>query len=75
MNMPSLLGRKKKRAPALMLTPLLDMFTIILIFLIMSFDTEDYGFKLNEQLEPPQSTAESIFKRGVDVAITRGDEV
>jgi len=67
----SLRKGKRKRPASLMLTPLLDMFTIILIFLIMSFDTEDYGFQLNEQLEPPQSTAESIFKRGVNVAITR----
>lgn len=64
-------ARKKRRGASLMLTPLLDMFTIILIFLIISFNTEDYGFTLNKSLEPPESTAQSIFKRGVDVAITR----
>ena len=69
--MPSLLGRKKKRAPALMLTPLLDMFTIILIFLLVSFDNEDYDFRLQEGLTPPKSSAQSIFKPAVNVAITK----
>lgn len=71
MNKPSLLGRKKRRAPGLMLTPLLDMFTIILIFLLVSFDNEDYGFRLEDGLTPPKSSAQSIFKPAVNVAITK----
>ena len=35
---------RRNKAPGLMLTPLLDMFTIILIFLIVSFDAEDYDY-------------------------------
>ena len=33
--------RGKKKPPGLMLTSLLDMFTIILIFLIVSFEAEE----------------------------------
>ncbi len=54
----------------LMLTSLLDMFTIILIFLIVSFEAEDYDFKLQEGVQLPDSTARSVLKPAVDIAIT-----
>lgn len=54
----------------LMLTPLLDMFTIILIFLIVSFEAEDHGFEPNEEIKLPTSSARSVFKPAVNVAIT-----
>ena len=53
-----------------MLTPLLDMFTIIVVFLIISFENENYGFELNPAVTPPQSTASSVFRTGLAVAIT-----
>jgi biopolymer transport protein ExbD len=59
------------RPPALMLTSLLDMFTIILIFLIVSFDAESYEFRLNEQITLPESTSRSILKPAVNVEITK----
>ena len=62
---------KKPSAPALLLTPLLDMFTIILIFLIVSFEAEDYDFRLNPDLKLPESAARSVFKPAVNVAVTR----
>ncbi len=62
--------RKSKKAPPLMLTSLLDMFTIILIFLIVSFEAEDYDFKLNPDLTLPESTAQSVFKPAVNMSIT-----
>lgn len=62
----------KKKPPALMLTSLLDMFTIILIFLIVSFEAEDYDFKLNPDLTLPESTAQSVFKPAVNMSITPG---
>ena len=61
---------KKKKPPGLMLTSLLDMFTIILIFLIVSFDAEDQEFKLNESLTLPESKARSSFKPAVNIAVT-----
>ena len=62
--------RPKKGPPGLMLTSLLDMFTIILIFLIVSFEAEDYDFKLNSDLKLPDSSARSVLKPAVDIAIT-----
>jgi|GEM_PF-1817480 len=60
----------KKKAPGLMLTPLLDMFTIILIFLIVSFNAEDYDFKLDEKVKLPESSARSQFKPSINVSIS-----
>jgi len=62
-----------KKPPGLMLTSLLDMFTIILIFLIVSFEAEDYDFKLNPDLKLPESSARSVLKPAVDIAITPSD--
>ena len=57
-------------AEELTLTPLLDMFTIILIFLIVSFEAEDHGFEPNKKIKLPESSARSVFKPAVNVAIT-----
>lgn len=59
----------KDKPRGLMLTSLLDMFTIILIFLIVSFEAEDQEFRLNPDLELPTSTAESAFQPAVDVVV------
>lgn len=66
---------RRRRRPTLMLTSLLDMFTIILIFLIVSFEAEDYDFRLNPDLQLPESTARSLFKPAVNVAVTRAGVV
>jgi len=54
----------------LQLTSLLDMFTIILVFLLVSFQAEDKGFTLNSSLALPLSNAKSPFKTGINLAIT-----
>ena len=64
-------GRRKKSKPKLMLTSLLDMFTIILIFLIVSFEAEDFEFRLEKDVSLPESQARSIFKPAVNVAISK----
>jgi biopolymer transport protein ExbD len=56
--------------PALMLTSLLDMFTIILIFLIVSFEAESFDFRLNPDLVLPESTASAQLKPAVNVSVT-----
>ena len=66
--------RVEKKPPGLMLTSLLDMFTIILIFLIVSFEAEDYDFKLNSDITLPESSARSVLKPAVDIAITLDDK-
>jgi len=60
----------KRRPPGLMLTSLLDMFTIILIFLIVSFEAESHDFKLSEDVELPESTAEQKLKAAVNLVVT-----
>lgn len=65
-----ILARRKKRRPTLMLTSLLDMFTIILIFLIVSFEAEDFEFKMEEGVQLPESAARSAFKPAVNVAVS-----
>jgi len=66
------LGRyiRKKPAPTLMLTSLLDMFTIILIFLIVSFNAESYEFRLEADLTLPESSSRAQLKPAVNVAVT-----
>jgi biopolymer transport protein ExbD len=60
---------RKKKPRGLMLTSLLDMFTIILIFLIVSFESEDQDFRLNPDVSLPESTARSVFKPAVNLVI------
>lgn len=61
---------QQTKPPGLMLTSLLDMFTIILIFLIVSFEAEDYEFKLDPGLKLPESSANSVLKPAINLAIT-----
>ena len=61
---------REEKPPALMLTSLLDMFTIIQIFLIVSFDAENQQFHLNPNVKLPESTARSILKPAVNMTIT-----
>lgn len=65
---------RSKRPLALQLTSLLDMFTIILVFLMVSFQSEDKDFVLNSDVTLPASSAEGSFKTAVSVAVTT-DEV
>lgn len=55
---------------ALQLTSLLDMFTIILVFLMVSFQAQDQDFVLHSGLTLPGSSAKNPFKTGVNLAIT-----
>ena len=60
-------SRKRMVLP---LTSLLDMFTIILVFLMVSFQAEDKDFVLHAGISLPQSTAQNPFKTAVNMAIT-----
>ena len=63
-------GRRGKNKPKLMLTSLLDMFTIILLFLLVNFDSENTEFKKNDDAQLPASSARGVFKPAANVAIT-----
>jgi biopolymer transport protein ExbD len=62
--------RKVGKKMSLQLTSLLDMFTIILVFLMVSFQAEDKDFVLHAGLQLPQSNAQNPFKTAVNLAIT-----
>jgi biopolymer transport protein ExbD len=58
----------------LALTALLDLFTIILVFLLLCFQAQDNDFVLDPNNELPPSLTSSGFKPGVNISIT-GDYV
>ncbi len=63
-------SRFAEKKLSLQLTSLLDMFTIILVFLMVSFHAEDKDFVLNADLDLPISSAKNPFKPAVNMAIT-----
>jgi len=61
--------RPKKKALTLQLTSLLDMFTIILVFLLQSFQAEDENFTMHAGVELPVSDSRNPFTRAVNIAV------
>jgi len=65
---------KKSRkfvAPVLMLTSMMDMFTIILIFLVFSFSESTEKLKLDHDLELPNSTAKAEYQKAVKLVLSK----
>ena len=69
----SKLKRRKRssRPPALMLTSMMDMFTIILIFLLCSFSEHPETLKLDKNLELPRSSSESEYSKTIKVILSK----
>ena len=70
------LGKSKMRSrkfvpPKLMLTSMMDMFTIILIFLLFSFSENPEDLKLDKDLELPTSTAEGEFQETIKIVLSQ----
>lgn len=70
------LGKSKKRSrafrpPALMLTSMMDMFTIILIFLLCSFSETPETLKLDQNLQLPKSSSESEYFKAIQVILSK----
>lgn len=55
----------------LQLTSLMDMFTIILVFLLISMSAEDYNFVRDESVHIPQSKAQGRFEPAVNVVVSK----
>lgn len=68
--MASKLKRRKEEVMNLNLTSMMDMFTIILVFLIFSFSSQDQNLKLDPDLSLPESTAAIEFKWAINVNLT-----
>jgi biopolymer transport protein ExbD len=49
---------------------MMDMFTIILVFLIFSFSSQDQNLKLDPDISLPESTAAIEFKWAINVNLT-----
>jgi biopolymer transport protein ExbD len=67
--------RRKLKMPGediggLNLTAMMDMMTILLVFLVKSYTTDAEKFTLSEKLRPPQSTAVEEVKPAVTVTVT-----
>ena len=63
-------GRRAEKAMDLNLTSMMDMFTIILVFLIFSFSSQDQNLKLDPDITLPESTAAIEFKWAINVNLT-----
>jgi biopolymer transport protein ExbD len=72
------LGQRKRRTqkffpPKLMLTSMMDMFTIILIFLLFSFSENPETMKLEQTLELPKSTSTCEYSKAVKIVLTKNE--
>ena len=59
------------KPPALMLTSMMDMFTIILIFLLCSFSDNPENFNLGKELDLPKSSSEMEYSKAVKVVLSK----
>jgi biopolymer transport protein ExbD len=66
-------GRRKSVPPKLMLTSMMDMFTIILIFLLFSFSESPEKLKLDKNLELPRSNTEAGYSQALKIVLTKTD--
>jgi biopolymer transport protein ExbD len=72
------LGQRKKRTqkffpPKLMLTSMMDMFTIILIFLLFSFSENPETMKLEQTLELPKSSSTCEYSKAVKIVLGKNE--
>jgi biopolymer transport protein ExbD len=72
------LGRRKKKPqrfvpPKLMLTSMMDMFTIILIFLLFSFSENPETLRLDKNLELPHSSAELGYQKTIQIVLSKNE--
>ncbi len=69
--------RKRKKAkftpPKLMLTSMMDMFTIILIFLLFSFSSDPESMKTMKDLELPVSSTQVDYADSIKIVLSSED--
>lgn len=73
-------GKRKKRKPRKMagedighlnLTPMMDIMTMLLVFLVMSFATEPANINISLSMRPPESTTKVVMEPATKVTITK----
>jgi hypothetical protein len=62
---------KRPPEPKLQLTSMMDMFTIIMIFLLVSFSTKPDTFQLDRNIELPKSTAKMDYTKSVQLVLSK----
>jgi biopolymer transport protein ExbD len=72
------LGRRKRKPqkfipPKLMLTSMMDMFTIILIFLLFSFSETPETLRLNKDIELPHSTVQAGYQKTIEIVLSKNE--
>jgi len=72
--------RQEFSPPKLNITSMMDMFTIILIFLLFSFSNEVVTMKIDEDIALPHSSAKLDFEDNIRIVVSKdsiwlGDEV
>ncbi|MCB9683889.1 MAG: biopolymer transporter ExbD [Alphaproteobacteria bacterium] len=68
--------KKKKALPGetighLNLTPMMDIMTMLLVFLVMSFATEPSNINVSLDMRPPESTNKKVMEAATKVTITK----
>jgi len=65
--------QQKNGTATLNITSLMDVMTIILIFLLFSFSSQDQNLRLAKDMELPQSTSEKPFKWAINITLTENE--
>jgi biopolymer transport protein ExbD len=65
--------QQKNGTPTLNITSLMDVMTIILIFLLFQFSSEDQNLRLAKDMELPRSTSEKPFKWAINITLTENE--
>ncbi len=55
------------------ITSLMDVMTIILIFLLFSFSSQDQNLRLAKDMDLPRSTSEKPFKWAINITLTQNE--
>ncbi len=70
------LGKRRKRSkqlitPKLQITAMMDMFTIILIFLLFSFSNKPETMTLDKDLDLPKSIAKMDYRETIKLVLSQ----
>ena len=63
--------RRSSAVPKLMLTSMMDMFTIVLLFLLCSLSDKPESIRMDKDLELPHSSAEISYDQNIKVVLTK----
>ncbi|MCU0576052.1 MAG: biopolymer transporter ExbD [Desulfobacterota bacterium] len=72
------LGRRKRRSrefipPKLQMTSMMDMFTILLIFLLVSFSKDVVTMKIDGKIQLPKSNAQADYQDNVRLVVSENN--